>query len=215
MVIQHLPVCDMPNTSQSAGKSCQVSIDGSPVPLISLFSGAPIEHIPNLGQVFFLVIPVLQIVRMLPHVDAEDGQLASCGQILVLRCRDLESAADLGLDEPDPSRSLDRECGGLEGGLEGFEAAPSLQDVLMQLRRGRCQVRVPSRLWGEVFPEEGMVHVASSVEFDGRLQFELLDEVASGKGFGGVFQGLVEIGDVGLVMFVVVQVHDLPGNRGL
>ena len=57
-----------------------------------------------------------------------------------------------------------------------------------------------------------MVDVAAGVEFDGRLEGELGADVVGGEGGGVGGEGVVEVGDVGLVVFGVVEGHDLAGD---
>lgn len=60
-----------------------------------------------------------------------------------------------------------------------------------------------------------MVDVASSVEVDKRLKGNLGLNVLLFPRFGHLFAEVVEGCHVGLVVFVVVQFHDLPGDGGL
>ena len=56
--------------------------------------------------------------------------------------------------------------------------------------------------------------MAAGVERDGGLQSQLRADVVRGDGGGGGAKGVVEVGDVGLVVFGVVEGHDLLGNLG-
>jgi hypothetical protein len=58
-----------------------------------------------------------------------------------------------------------------------------------------------------------MVYVSTSVEFDGRLQFELLDEVAGVEGVGMGAESFIEVRDVCFVVPIVMQVHNLARDR--
>lgn len=77
----------------------------------------------------------LKVVSMLPHVDAEDGDLASHNRVLVLGGDDAQAGLSL-LHEPTPAAALDAEEGGGEGRLELVVAAPRLVDIRHQSRGG-------------------------------------------------------------------------------
>lgn len=55
----------------------------------------------------------------------------------------------------------------------------------------------------------------SAIEFDGALQFDDGGGIALGHGVVELFESLVVVGDVGLVVLLVVELHDLAADGGL
>lgn len=67
---------------------------------------------------------------------------------------------------------------------------------------------------GQVLPEEGVVDVATAVELDLLLEVDELGDVVCGESGGLGGEGGVEVGDIGLVVFLVVDFHDLFADDG-
>lgn len=59
-----------------------------------------------------------------------------------------------------------------------------------------------------------MVNVSTSVELDGTLKGDLLLGVVGLEGGGVIGLSLVEVGDVGLMMLLVMKRHDRFTDRG-
>lgn len=155
----------------------------------------------------------LEVVCVLPHIDADDGDFVSHDGVLVLCGDDAQAALGRrGTDEPSPAGALHL----VEGAREAIdhvvkgpkrrahgrrEAGGAGLWVLRVLRGGR----------GEVSPEEGMVDVAAAVELDVREEGYLVGNVG-GFRVGG--QCVVEVVDVGLVVAIMVKGHDRLGDGG-
>lgn len=76
-----------------------------------------------------------------------------------------------------------------------------------------------SRAWlvgggrrAEVCPEERVVDVTAGIKVDSSLEVELCREIIVGGGGSLGGEGGIEIVDVGLVVFRVVEGHDLRGD---
>lgn len=110
-----------------------------------------------------LEVTYLQVVCMLPHVDAEDGNTLGDG-VLVLR-GDNGQAVRFIFDEPAPATASDAEKSSVESRLELVESAPDFGDLRDQLR-GRVGAGVGARRWREVFPEKRVVDVATAMEVE-------------------------------------------------
>lgn len=144
--------------------------------------------------------------------------------------------------EPAPAGALDGSGGGVELLLEGIEGAPSLEDSLLE-RAFTESTAVALALGGggrEVLPEERMVDVTcaqtarsvtlpvssnrtkplgcarakltSAVELERGLEG---DALLRGGSLGVGLLGGVERVHVGLVVLLVVKLHDLLGDEGL
>lgn len=57
--------------------------------------------------------------------------------------------------------------------------------------------------------------MAAAVELDGGLKGNLAGDVVGSDSGGVGFDGVVEVGDVGLVVLGVVKLHDLGRDAGL
>lgn len=144
---------------------------------------------------------------MLPHVHAKNGYLTANNRILVLG-RDNAQPPLLILDQPTPATPLDPQERGRKLLFEPLKASPDLGDLG---RKSRGSVNLgfgrPSR--GEILPEESVVDVTAAVEANGGLQGDAGRDIGGGSGRGVDLEGGVEVGYVGLVMFAMVELHDL------
>jgi hypothetical protein len=126
-----------------------------------------------------LDVQILQIKRMLPDINAEDGQMRD-ERVLVRRCRDLEllrlrvhaltNQVDQQTEsstnfeqthEPTPPRPLNRQRRRVELLLQSLET--SKRRVNRILERARVELPAVAALFGrgsEIPPEEGVVDVA-------------------------------------------------------
>lgn len=123
---------------------------------------------------------------------------------------DLSSA--LVLHEPGPAAALDASKGGVHLVLELVQAAIGAVDGLA--KRSRGGLTTSSILGSQVLPEEAVVQVATAVEVDRRLEGNLGRNVTLGLGLLQLLKGGIVVVDVGLVMALVVELHDLAGDRG-
>src|SRR4051794_6171727 len=116
---------------------------------------------------------------MLPHINADNGDLSTDNWVLVLGCDDAQRAPVL--HEPAPAAPLNAEKGSREGLLELFEVSPGLADLDGE---GWSNIGVCLGRGGrdEVLPEEGVVDVSSTVELDGSLQGDLGGDIVGRHG---------------------------------
>lgn len=73
----------------------------------SLGHGAPVDDLPDGAKVLGLAVLVLQVVGVLPGVDAEQGLEVAGDGVLVGAGDEAEGARRLVLDEPGPAGALD------------------------------------------------------------------------------------------------------------
>ena len=76
----------------------------------------------------------------------------------------------------------------------------------------RRELTTALALRGKVLPEERVIDVTAAIELESRLE---LDAVFGGVGLGIGLLGGVKAVDVGLMVLLVVKLHDLTGNVGL
>ncbi len=180
----------------------------------------PVDDVPDGGEVVGAFVLVFEVVGVFPDVDAEDGfacggagggedGFGHDGVVLVGGGGDGEFAVFD--DEPGPAGAEAFGAGFLEFGFEIGEGAEGGFDGVAESAGGFTGA---GAFGGEEGPEEGVVHVAAAVVADGGADVfgnggESFDEVFGGfvgeVGLGG--DGVVEVGDVGLVVFVVVNLH--------
>lgn len=117
------------------------------------------------------------------------------------------------LDEPGPATALDTSKSSVHLVLELIEAAVGGVNGLGQgARRGLTTAGV---LGSQVLPEEGVVQVATTVEVDSGLEGNLGRDVTLGLGLLELLNGVVVVGDIGVMVVLVVQLHDLAGDGRL
>jgi len=170
---------------------------------------------------------------VLPGVNAEQGlELADNGVLVLQKGSAIESHhyhfvygethgigadADLAgllvLNEPSPARALNGSQSSVHLALERVEATVGGVDSLGQRAGGSSTTA--GVLGSQVLPEEGVVKVATAVEVDGRLQSNLGGDVVLVLGLLELLNCIVVVGDIGVVVVLVVQLHDLAGDRGL
>lgn len=106
----------------------------------ALGDGAPVDDVPDGAEVLGLAVLVLEVVGVLPGVDAEEGLVVAGDGVLVGAGDDGEVARGLVLDEPGPAGALDAGEGGVGLLLEVFKGAKVLLDgglLLTPKPRGR------------------------------------------------------------------------------
>lgn len=159
-----------------------------------------------------LDVLVLKVESVLPSINTDDGVVRNQG-VLVLGGDNLKLGV-LGVEsEPAPTGALDGGDGSVEAGLEVVERAKVTLNGLLEgtVLEGSTALAGGSK----VLPEERVVDVTTTVELDGGLELDLLANVVGGDGRVVGLNGVVEVGDVKLVVLGVVDGHDLLGDGGL
>lgn len=94
----------------------------------TLSDGAPVDDVPDGAEVLDLAVLVLQVVGVLPGVNAHQGNKVAGNGVLVGAGDDAEGAGRLVLDEPGPAGALDASEGSVGLLLEVVERAEVLVD---------------------------------------------------------------------------------------
>jgi hypothetical protein len=116
------------------------------------------------------------------------------------------------LHQPRPPTPLDPRQRRIELALHLLQPAKGLIDLLAQRSTRRLPASLP--LGRQVLPEKRVVEVSTAVEVEEGLQGDLGGNVGF-RGRGGEFLGgVVEGVHVGLVVFAMVELHDLAGDGG-
>ena len=126
---------------------------------------------------------------------------------------DANLAGVLVLHEPSPATALNASKGSVHLGLEVTKATVGGVNGLGKGTRG--QLTTTGALGSKVLPEEGVVKVTTAVEVDGGLKGDLGSNVALVLGFLELLNRVVVVGHVGVVVVLVVDLHDLAGDGGL
>ena len=147
------------------------------------------------------------LIRMLPSVNTQQRFELSNHRILICIRPHLQRSRLRILDQPSPSTALNPRQFRIHDLLQIIQTPVSLIDSIAQLStRG---LAAPGGFGGQVLPEERVVDVPAAVEVDERLQSNLRCRVRGG-GSGSELLGEVVVGvHVGLVVFAMVELHDL------
>jgi hypothetical protein len=148
------------------------------------FGSFPVDHLPDVFDVRGLAVEVLQVIGVLPHVDAKDQRVADDDGLLVGQRDDVKLACPRFSHQPAPAAALDAEQRRVERVPELFEAAPRRGDGRQErgCGPGAC---VGRRGRGQVLPEQRVVNVATSVKPDHRELCSRVWQVSLGESRGG------------------------------
>ena len=119
----------------------------------------PINHIPNRRKVLRLAVLVLQIVCVLPRINAKNWSELPYNGILVRVRLDTDGAGLCVLHQPRPTRALDAGERGVELLFESIQGAVGGVDCFGETAGWR--IATAGRFGSEVLPEEGVVCVAA------------------------------------------------------
>jgi hypothetical protein len=175
----------------------------------------PVDRVPPGVDVVGAPVLVLQVVGVLPHVDAEERRLPVGDRVVLVRGRhDRESRTVM--HEPRPARAELADAGVLHLALEVVEGAEGVPDRSRQVAVGLAAPVRRHRL-----PEERVVEVAAAVVADrgalllgdlGEVRDDLLDRLV---GEVGALERGVRLVHIRLVVLVVVDLHRLRVDVGL
>src|SRR5690625_1835640 len=175
--------------------------------LVALAYLAPVDDVPEGADILGTAVLVLQVVGVLPHVEAQHGLVAVHERaVLVGGAVHLELAVTLD-DEPGPAGAEAGLGCLLELLLEGVEGAEGFADGGGQLAAGFAAPVRAHDLPEEVVVGETATVVAHGVgQGVGTAGEDLLDRLALHV---GAAYGVVEVVGVGLVVLAVVELHRL------
>ena len=157
--------------------------------------------------------PVDLLVRMLPSINTQNRLELPNNWVLIRVVPNLHTSSLRILHQPRPTTSLDTRKRRVELLLERVQAAIAIIDSLAERAgRGLAAALAGGR---EVLPEEGVVEVAAAVEVDHGLQGDLGGDVLLLLCLGDLFAEVVVGCDVGVVVVLVVELHNLAGDGGL
>src|SRR3989442_3251704 len=198
-----------------AGKNSQLSIPrlsrlSCPSCLFTqpLVDFGPVDDVPPRVDVFRPAILVLQVVGVLPHVDAEDDLLVFHQRAVLVRAAfDHELAALIQHPRPPAAEAADARL--LHFVLELVEAPERRVDRARD-RAGRRA----AGFWSHDLPEHRVVGVAAAVVADGgaNVLWHTADAAqqilnALRLQLGMLLEGGVQVGDVRLMMLAVMNLH--------
>lgn len=95
-----------------------------PSACVALLGRLPVDDIPNVVDIGGLAIEILEVVCVLPHVDAKERCVAHHDGLLVGERDDAQLTRAGLLDKPAPTATLDTQQGSAKGLFEVVEAAP-------------------------------------------------------------------------------------------
>lgn len=103
--------------------------------LETLRHSAPVDNIPNSTEVLSLAVLVLQVVSVLPSINAHQRLQVAANGVLVRAGDETEGAGGLVLDQPGPAGALDAGKSGVGLLLEVVEGAEVLLDGSLSRQR--------------------------------------------------------------------------------
>src|SRR5215216_2504641 len=198
--------------------ACLSGVLGS---LVAPLSFLPVDHVPPRLYVLGTPVLVLQVIGVFPHVQANDRSLAFHERAVPVR-GGIYGEGSIGVRyEPSPSRSKQgsRCCRRSPSLLELFKGAKGGVYRFSKLSGG---LSTSLTRWSHDLPEHGVVRVLPAVVPDRPPNIlghgvEVGDELihVAGVCLGVLLQGGIEVGNVGIVVFFVVEVHGLFVYVGL
>jgi len=145
---------------------------------------------------------------MFPAINSQKWLQTSLNlqHILVHNSSDLKSSLLLIPAQPAPPGAHNSNTFSAQLGFESVEAS----EILINLCLKRASwIWLFFSVWTEVVEEETVIDVATVVELHACLEFLLSGEVARVDGFCDLGGDVVEVVGVGLVVFGVVEFHDV------
>ena len=132
----------------------------------------PVDDLPHLVEVLWARVLVVQVVSVFPDIDVDDGSQVGAqvrDQILVDGRAELQRVFRHVVRKPAPATALDGGSSLVKHLDELLVAAPASDDGIVERARVRqCTVN----LRAEGVPEELVVQVTATVEFNVTLDFE-------------------------------------------
>jgi hypothetical protein len=181
--------------------------------LEALLSCLPVDDVPDSLEVLGLAVLIVKVVSVLPGINTEDGLELANDRVLVCVCPDLDGTSLCVLNQPRPAGTLDACKCGVELLLELIETAVGVVDGSCERSGWRLTTALGGRC--QVLPEESVVDVTSTVEVDHGLQSNLSPNIVLRLRLGDLLAEVVVRCDVGVVVVLVVKLHDLAGDVGL
>lgn len=206
--------------------------------MVAVGDVVPVDDVEEGGDVVGSAVLVFQIVGVFPDVDAEERGVGEVGPVAAVEgvgtgggagCAEAEGDGGVLVgggedgemfvcsdDEPGPAAAE-----ASEGGLGEFVFEAGEVHKVFVDGPGEFAFGFAATVFAEHLPEEGMVVVAAAVVLDGgadgfgegvRIIEEFFERFFLEVGVAG--EGFVEIGDVGSVVFVVMDFHCLRVDVG-
>jgi hypothetical protein len=176
----------------------------------------PVDDVPPRGEVVGAAVLVLEVVSVLPYIVAHDGiETIHQRAILVGGGYDRERAVRVTC-EPDPAGAKAPGSGIVKGGLEPVKGAKGLLDGT-----GKFAGWLPAAVGLHDLPEQRVIRMTTSIVLHTRANVvgnpaELPQQIINTHtGKRGVLHDVVQVGNVGGMVLVVMQIHRLRINVGL
>mmetsp|Transcript_4149 Transcript_4149/g.5400 ORF Transcript_4149/g.5400 Transcript_4149/m.5400 type:complete len:257 (-) Transcript_4149:13-783(-) len=171
----------------------------------------PVHNIPPVRDIFGATVLILEVVSMFPNINAENGEHNLIGnslheRIVLVGCS--HKFQPIRRDaNPHPSRTEERTRRGacLEGSLHLIQRSKGFVNRRLEFRAGL-------RLGGfigrrHLVPEEGVVVMSSSTVTDAGSGLKSVELKLEDVHLVLTFHGLVDVGNVCSVVFVVMDLH--------
>lgn len=168
---------------------------------VSIRNILPVDDVKDCIDVARAKVFVLQVVSVLPNVDAEQRNESCCGlqRILIGALNDLEMTVLLVQSEPGPAASLDSDSGGLQLRLQVVHRIEVFDDSILQSIGWHWLLR------RQIIPENAVIDVATAVETQCPLQGDNLVGVLLADRFIELLLSGVVVSHIRVVMFRMVD----------
>lgn len=144
---------------------------------------------------------------MFPGVNGNQWGVLTTNGVLVSSLDNLNGTVLVVLNDPGPTGTLDAGQARVGEGDQLVKGAVLSDDSLGESTG--WQFTTTLLVWGQVLPEQVVVSETTTVEVDGFLQLNGLQDITSVGGLGMLFKSSVVTVDVSLMVLLVVQLVDL------
>ena len=178
---------------------------GSDKTLLNLL---PVDNLPNVIEVLWSSILIVKVVGVLPDINSNERHKIRAdirNRILVCGLSKTEWILLLIVGEPSPAWSLDGRSSCVEDFDEAVNIAPTGNHILMQDWSFLWKSTVS--LWAKGIPEQLVIDVTTSIEFDCLRVANSFTKVSSSQCFCLLLEQLIQIVNVGSVMLSIVEVE--------
>jgi hypothetical protein len=172
----------------------------------------PVDNLPDVLDVVGSHVLVHKVVRVLPHVDAQQRHQSGGGLqgVLVGGGGDDKLLVRLVVSQPAPARALDTNRGVGHKSLEVILRAVLVLDQGAEVALGEVSAALVRR--GKVLPKDAVVEMATTVELDRLLQRNNRRDIALLLGFFKLRARHIKVGNICSVVLLVMELHDLSGD---
>src|SRR6266487_5490706 len=179
--------------------------------LVTVRNRIPVDYIPPSVQILGTAILVLKIVGILPDIVTHHRIHTAHERAVLISCRDDLQFSIRVKHKPCPTRSETLGASIIKSRFESIEGTKCLLDSA-----GKVASRFATTIWRHDIPEHAMVRVTTCVILHNRANtlrylFNVAQQLINGHSCKLIMslQRVIRIGHVGLMVFVMMELHCL------